>query len=128
MAKIPGTEIELGDKKFVLPPLTLGMLRNGVAEKLRRYDELTAESKHWDARLLSGEIILEALRRNYDKRALSDEDFWDRIDLGNDSEAFRAVLGLSGFQMGEAGAAREAGILTPSTLPSPQPTDGTTSE
>lgn len=109
MAKVPGIKLSLGGKELELPPISLGMLRKGLMAKLEKYDQLVAEGKQFEATSLSGEIIIEALRRNYTAEELPDDEIWDRLDLGNANLAFRTVLGLSGFTpSGEELAAKEA--------------------
>jgi hypothetical protein len=136
----PGITIALGDKEFVIPPVTLGMLRNGLLSTMREHDELLAKMRQapedgtdqnqeekYNLMDLKARIVAAALRRNYGASELSDEEIWDRLDLANINLAWMAVLGLSGFnQMGEAAAAKDVGISSPSTDPSPQPTDGPT--
>lgn len=123
----PGVKIQLGDKEFEIPPISLGMLRGGLMEKMKKHDEML-QSPGMDANdllLARGEIIFAALKRNYPD--LSEEEAFNRLDYGNVSKAWQAILGLSGF-MGEAlGTTQEvsATVSSLTTPPSPPPTDGT---
>ena len=99
---VPGKEVTIGEKTYTLPPLSLGQLRNGAMDKLRKHDEFIAEQKGWDAMLLKGEIILTALQRNYPDLKAKDID--EALDLGNVNDLWLHVLGLSGFTPGEAPA------------------------
>jgi hypothetical protein len=126
---VPGIKIALGDKEFEVPPISLGMLRNGLGEKLVQHDKLITEpgNNYTPLLILRGEIVIAALRRNYSEVEFSDFDLWDRLDYANVNAAWNAVLGLSGM-VGEAAATEtETGVTTSSrsTPPSPPATDGT---
>jgi hypothetical protein len=123
---IPGVRLSLGDKDFIVPPLTLGMLRNGLLVKLEEHDRLVGQDgEQWNLVDLRGQIILAALRRNYSETDLPESEFWDRMDMGNVNQAWVAVLGISGFiPVGETPAAVETGISDQSINPSPPPMVG----
>jgi hypothetical protein len=119
---IPGKEVQLGDKTFIIPSLNLGMLRGGLLEKIKASDELVGSgSSGFDVMVQRSDIILAAVRRNYSTDELSDDDFYTRLDLSNFSDAWMATLGFS-----RAEAVTEDGTSTGSTPLSPVPTDGTT--
>lgn len=123
---IPGVKIQLGDKEFEIPPLSLGMLRSGLMEKMQKHDEMlkNPDMNANDLLLLRGEIIFAALKRNYPE--MDESDAFERLDYGNVSKAWAAILGLSGF-VGEALETTQADPATVSsrtTLPSPPPMDG----
>ena len=122
---IPGVKIQLGDKEFEIPPISLGMLRGGLMEKMKKHDEMLLDSNMNanDLLLLRGEIIFAALKRNYPD--LTEDEAFERLDYGNTSDAWRAVLGLSGF-VGEAqGTALDPNTVSSRTMPPlPPPTDG----
>lgn len=133
---IPGVEIELAGEVYTLPPLTLGQLRAGLMDKMRKNDELIANSEYWEALQIKAEVITAALQRNYPD--LSQEDVENMLDLRNYDKAWEIVLGGSGFR---AQATRDAmdnpippvpptgptnGISAPSTEPLPEPTTGPT--
>ena len=123
---IPGIKIQLGDKEFEIPPLSLGMLRSGLMEKMKKHDEML-QKPDMDANdllLIRGEIIFAAMKRNYPE--MDETEVFDRLDYGNVSRAWAAILGLSGF-VGEAPGTAQTDPTTVSshtTPPSPRPTDG----
>jgi hypothetical protein len=119
-----GTKIKIGDEEFTVPPLSLGQLRNGALGKLKAHDDLLAEGKMWEAMVLRGEVILEALHRNYPD--FESEKLWNWLDVGNVGPLWRSVLGASGFTPGEVVAAGTTGNGTSnqSTAALPPPTDG----
>lgn len=135
---IPGKAVNLGGRDFILPPLSMGQLRNGMAEKMERHDRLVEESikdeeeekraearaKRREAQTLRVEIIAEALRRNYPD--LTDDMAFDLVDLGNWPNAWNIILGGSGFQMGEEPAADQLPTGTSATFiePSLEPLAG----
>lgn len=130
---ISGTPVKLRGQVYVIPPLTLGQLRSGLAEKMKEHDRLVRENQEDSGRdnafaisILRGEIIHAALSRNYPE--IDEARCFELLDLGNVSFAWLAVIGLSGFRPGEeeAGAEAEApGTSNPSIPPSQEPTDGT---
>ena len=100
----PGYKINIGDESYVVPALSLGQLRNGVLTKLKEHDELLAKGNgFFELMELRGVIILDALRRNYPD--FPEEKLYNFLDLSNTAAIWNAVLGLSGFQPGEAEAA-----------------------
>ena len=105
---IPGVEVMIGDKKYTIPPLSLGQLRNGVMEKLRVHDQLITDGKGYEATVAKGEIILAALSRNYPKLTLDELE----LDFGNVNSLWLATLGLAGFN--PSGEAPATGEKTPS--------------
>lgn len=120
----PGKEVQLGDKKFIIPPITLGQLRAGLLDKIKEGDKLAENGDTFGTMDKRADVILAALRRNYSETDLSDSEFFDRLDLSNFSDAWAAALG---FSPGETGAATADGTTSMgSTLPSPPPMDGTT--
>jgi hypothetical protein len=111
-----GTKIKIGDEEFVLPPLSLGQLRGGLLAKLQEHDDKLAAQDVFGATIIRGEVILEALRRNYPD--FPEQKVFDNLDLGNTLNLWLLVLGSSGFTPGEtAGAEKEnpTGISVPST-------------
>lgn len=127
---IPGKKVNLGGEEYIVPPLSLGQLRNGVAEKMELHDRLVHEStnmnvddadaikKRREAQFLRGEIIAEALRRNYPD--LTNDHLFDILDLGNWPNVWNLILGGSGF-LGEGQVAEPAaqpGTSDPSTAES----------
>jgi hypothetical protein len=103
--KYSGMEVVLGEKSYTLPPLTLGQLRNGMAEKIKEHDSLDPATDWLRMIDIKGEIVLEALRRNYAARELSDAYFYEYTNLSNIGQMWLGLLGLSGLSAGEAAAA-----------------------
>ncbi len=99
----PGHKIKIDDEELVIPALSLGQLRGGVIQTLEEHDKLLAEGKTFDVTLKRGEIILEALRRNYPNYPA--EKLFNFLDMQNTREIWLVVLGASGFNMGETPAA-----------------------
>ena len=129
MAKYPGRTIKLGDKEYVLPALSLGQLRSGAMEKVKQHDalvEATDQNNGFESAFIRGELVLTALRRNYNEQELPDSEYWNAIDLANLTEAWRVIIGLSGFTPGEAlaGAEVDNTMSSQSTPPLPPPMDG----
>jgi len=123
----PGQKFMLGDREVILPPLSLGQLRNGLGAKMDQHDSRVMEGKlDNELMFLRVEIIIAALRRNYSETDLPDSEIWDKLDYGNLLPAWRAVLGLSGLDAeGEAEAARVDGMMSGGSIPpSPPGTDG----
>lgn len=111
----PGKSVEIGGETFVVPALSLGQLRNGVLAKLAEHDKLVEDGKTFDAFLVRGQVILEALRRNYPDFA--EDRLWNFLDVHNTGPLWLTVLGASGFTPGEGEAATtdNDGTFAPST-------------
>ena len=127
-AKYPGLTIKIGDEEFIIPPLSLGQLRNGALSKMKEHDELIAQGRAYDSMVLRGEIILAALHRNYPD--FEPEKLYTWLDVGNIGPIWLAVLGLSGFTSGEVRAATvtENGTSKGSTEALPPLMDGLTAK
>ena len=122
---LAGIRIKIGDETFICPPISLGQLRNGLMTKLKEHDALAATTENFfETMTLKGEIILEALRRNYPE--FDEKKLFDFLDLGNVTPIWLSILGASGFTPGEAEAVKANGTLDPSTKASPLLTDGPT--
>jgi hypothetical protein len=124
---MPGVQIAIGDRKYIVPPLTLGQIRR-LAPELNRIGDRVS--------MLDGEVIgaivkvvTAALQRNYPD--LTEEAVEEMLDMANAPAVFLAVLTGSGLKRsigpGEArlGEARlgEEGAAAPIT----QMADGTSS-
>jgi hypothetical protein len=119
-----GITIRIGEEDYIVPPISLGQLRNGLLAKMQEHDRLISDNKAFEAMNLRGEIILAAIRRNYPD--FPEQKLYDYLDLGNSGPVWLGILGASGF-MGEARAATATatvGTSSPSTEASPQPTAG----
>ncbi len=113
--KIPGAKVVLSGREFIIPPITLGMLRGGLAEKLRAHDKMLEDGNGGlDLLFLREEIVIAALRRNYPTDELPDADLAALLDMRNTHEAWLAAVGISGFSPGEAEPAA-AGASSQST-------------
>jgi hypothetical protein len=123
-----GIKIKIGDEEFIVPPLSLGQLRNGILTKLKDHDVMLAEGQTWEAMVQRGEIILEALQRNYPD--FVPQKLYDWLDAANTGPIWLAILGASGFTPGEEKAATgaENGTSNQSTAALPPLTDGPTSK
>jgi len=101
-----GHTIRIGDEDFVVPPLSLGQLRNGVLARLQEHDKILSSGSMFDALVIRGEVILQALRRNYPE--FSEDKLMSYLDLFNIGPIWLAVLGSSGFTPGEDQAPKGA--------------------
>jgi len=99
----PGQSVTIDGEAFVVPALSLGQLRNGVMEKLKSHDVLLNENKIFEVQILRGEVILEALRRNYPD--FSEAKLMNYLDMANTGPLWSIVLGATGFTPGETPAA-----------------------
>lgn len=98
-----GVKITVEGEELIVPPLSLGQLRNGVLTDLQEHDKLLAEGKTFELMDLRGKVILAALRRNYPD--FSEEKLMAYLDMGNTTPLWFSILGISGFTPGEAPAA-----------------------
>lgn len=123
-----GVPFKIGEEEYLVPALSLGMLRGGLLDKLKLHDDYVAEGKIFETMLIRGEVILAALRRNYPD--FSEEKLVNFLDMSNTGPIWLAVLGASGLGVGEtqtpAQTGKPNGTYDQSTAPSPQPTDGLT--
>ena len=102
-------KLTIKGKEYDIPAVTLGQLRAGMLEKMKRSDELSNTS--WmDAIMLRGEIVAEAMVAKYGDE-FSTEDVLNSLDATTTGTSFLALLGVSGITTpGEATATRtEAG-------------------
>lgn len=116
MAKFPGVPLKVGDETLIVPALSLGQLRNGMLAKLQEHDKLIAEGRAFDSLAVRGEIILAAIRRNYPD--YDEQELFDHLDMSNTAPIWLAVLGASGFNVGERTAGtetRDVPAMTPGT-------------
>ena len=102
---IPGVAVAMGGQDWIVPPLTLGQLRQ-LMPKVRQLTEIGAAMGEAQINVLI-DIVTAALQRNYPET--TPDRVEDLLDLGNASAVLNAVLtgsGLkpSGAAMGEAPA------------------------
>jgi len=89
-----GKEIKIGEETYILPPISLGMLRHGLTDLFEKHDKLSQEGKHWEATLIRGGLVLQALRRNYPD--FSEDKFFDNVDINTLGPLWLYILGASG--------------------------------
>jgi hypothetical protein len=110
-----GNKIKLGTEEYIIPPISLGQLRNGLLQRLQEHDTLVADNKTFEAMDIRGQIILAALRRNYPD--IDENMVFDNLDMNNTGPIWLTILGASGFLPGETeavGTVTEPGTLSPS--------------
>lgn len=94
---IEGVEIAFGQKKLIVPPLSLGQLKRlrGDLEKLAAVN--TADQQIDDATVdAMVHIVTAAIKRNYPD--MKEEDVAEALDLSNLPTVVQAVLGVSGLK------------------------------
>lgn len=123
-----GTTVNIGGTDYVVPPISLGQLRNGALTLLKEHDDLVAAGDTFAAIEIRGKIIFKALQRNYPD--FDETKLLDHLDMANVGPIWLSVLGASGFVPGETEAVTlmASGISSPSTEASPLPTDGPSSK
>jgi hypothetical protein len=123
---LPGVEIEMVGKTWVVPPLTLGQLRRlGSKVEVMSADKSMMDPEVVDAVVA---VVTAALRRNYPD--LDEDQVADMLDMGNAPQVFVAVLTGSGLKRGggEAGGPfGAAGPTSTASLPAPSGGASTTS-
>jgi hypothetical protein len=94
-----GKKITIDGQEIIVPPISLGQLRNGLLAKLKEHDDLVNAGNTFEAYNIRGDVLLAAVRRNYPD--FSEELLFDNLDMGNIGEIWLSVLGISGFTPGE---------------------------
>jgi hypothetical protein len=96
MPRFDGTSIKLGDKDFIIPPLSLGQIKKfyPIIQEMEKGADILGKFNSVIT------IIHAALSRNYPD--LKIEEVEDLIDLGNFKGTIDAVMSVSGFKLGEA--------------------------
>lgn len=98
-------KLTIKDKDYDIPTVTLGQLRGGMIESMKKSDEM-AKDDWLGCVMLRGEIIAKAMIKKYPD--LTEEDILDSLDPQQTNVAFLALLGIS--PAGETPATRtEAG-------------------
>lgn len=107
--------VTIDGTSYEVPAITLGQLRGGLLDKIREHDKLNEDGKTFEALIMRGEIIAEALRKKH--KDLSVDAIMDALDMGNMQDVWMAVLGVSGLKPGETKAeeAKPNGTSTLST-------------
>ena len=110
-----GTKVMIGEKEYIIPPISLGQLRNGTLPLLQKHDELVAEGRTFEAMEVRGQVLLSAIRRNYPD--FPETELFDYLDMSNVGPLWLTILGASGFTPGEAQAA-ETAMINGTSVPS----------
>ena len=93
MALLNGVKIEMGGREFILPPLTLGVLKR-MGSRLSGLTKIEGVPDPETIDLMA-DIIHASMVRNYPE--VTKEEVLDLVDLGNLQQTFMAVLGNSGL-------------------------------
>src|SRR5260370_31279434 len=91
---IPGVAVPMGGQDWIVPPLTLGQLRE-LMPKVRQLTEIGASMGEAQINVLI-DIVTAALQRNYPET--TPENVENLLDLGNASAVLNAVLTGSGLK------------------------------
>jgi hypothetical protein len=129
---IPGMAVAMGGQDWIVPPLTLGQLRQ-LMPRVRQLTDIGVSMGEEQISVLV-DIIAAALQRNYPE--MTADKVEDLLDLGNASAVLNAVLTGSGLKLGGAamgearapGASSGAGNASPSSLSRAIPGTVTTGE
>lgn len=93
--KVPGTTIEIGDKRYVMPPLSLG----AIEQLGDRFGDLSSEGNSPAKMKLVVDMIHAALCRNYPD--MTRAEVADGLDLSTLQPALAALLKTSGLSREE---------------------------
>jgi len=96
--KVKGIELELGDRKLVVPPLNFKALQS-FKERLQGF-EATAQSVSSVDMGLVIDVLHSALRRNYpdDSPSAVSRDFLEEwVDVGNMMDLMQATMDVGGL-------------------------------
>jgi len=117
--KHAGTEVELGGRKFTVPPLTLGAL-----EEFQRRIAVFETMAPADQATLVLDLSHRALKRNYPE--LTREELAELLDMNNMFDIFLALMSVTGLLKGPddpKATAAASGTGSPST-PTSAPASG----
>ncbi len=119
---IPGIKISMGGDEWIVPPLTLGMMRRLLPQIMRLKDfgdGPEAASEGGDEIAVIVELVTVAMRRNYPD--MTPQKVEELVDLGNARQVVQAILTGSGLTpLGEERpAAMPSGISADYTASSP---------
>lgn len=108
----PGIKVKLADSELIIPALSLGQLRSGVLDLMKKHDDVVSSGDLFSAMTIRGQIITIAAQRNYPD--VTEDQIMAGLDLSNTTEIWNSILGLSGFKpkedgLGEATAAEKSG-------------------
>ena len=105
---IPGVAVAMGGRDWIVPPLTLGQLRQ-LMPKVRQLTEIGASMGEAQINVLI-DIVTAALQRNYPET--TPDKVETLLDLGNASAVLNAVLTGSGLKPGGAAMGEAAALGT----------------
>jgi hypothetical protein len=97
-----GVKCKLRDKEFYVLPLTVGLLRKGGLDLMKKNDELVTSGDYLGALDAKVQLITMAIKQNHPDVTI--DDMYDIIDLRNYLQAWSIVLGGTGLGEGEAPA------------------------
>lgn len=106
---VGGAEVKLGAAKYILAPLNVKALKNGGKERLDKLGAFRATEgqvvptiEYFDDLCAA---LVDSLSRNYD--GVTVEAVQDLLDLGNMAPVIRAIMGINGYNKGEAAQAQQ---------------------
>jgi hypothetical protein len=97
-----GVKCKLRDKEFYILPLTVGLLRKGGLDLMKKNDELVQANDYIGALDVKVQLITMAVKQNYPDVTV--DKMYDLVDLRNYVQAWNVVLGGTGLGEGEAPA------------------------
>jgi hypothetical protein len=118
---IPGVKIGMGDAEWIVPPLTLGMMRRLLPQVMRLKD--FGADMGGDEIDVIVELVTAAMRRNYPD--MTADRVEELVDLGNARHVVQAILFGSGLKPAGEGmpAAMPNGVSAEFTASSPPAAD-----
>jgi hypothetical protein len=95
---IPGIKISMGGAEWIVPPLTLGMMRRLLPQVMRLKDfgdGPATDPEGGDEIAVIVELVTAAMRRNYPD--MTPDRVEELVDLGNARQVVQAILTGSGL-------------------------------
>jgi hypothetical protein len=93
--KCDGVLVKIGERDFIVPPLSLGQLKRLRADIMKARESADENRTGYDRMLDTLPIIHAALSRNYPDMTITELE--DIVDLGNYSAVVDAVFAVSGL-------------------------------
>ncbi|HZT90207.1 MAG TPA: hypothetical protein VFA12_19730, partial [Stellaceae bacterium] len=118
---IPGVQIAMGGREWIVPPLTLGQMRR-LLPQIMRLKDFGAGLGGEEIEVIV-ELVTAALKRNYPD--MTAEEVEELVDLGNARHVVQAILTGSGLRPAgeERPAAMPNGVCADYTASSPPAAD-----
>jgi hypothetical protein len=112
MAMFPGKTFNISGQDYVVPALTVGILRKGGRDLIRQHDEMVNKEDVgiFDMMDMKAKVVFLALQRNYPD--MTEDQFADIIDVEILPEIWWSVLGLSNLLPKDGGDAGEQKAAT----------------